>query len=100
MSASHMLSYPLRLPDAVQADALRVLDASREVINATLVALWPRLDAFGTRESTYAYQQVTALIGPGSRRSLPARTAGPSRLRWSRCGRRTAMGARPSNCKA
>jgi len=66
MSASQMLSYPLRLPDVAQADALRVLDASREVINATLVALWPRLDAFGTRESKYAYQQVTALIGPSS----------------------------------
>ncbi len=29
------LSYELRLPDAVQAAALRLLDASREVINAT-----------------------------------------------------------------
>src|SRR5258708_7458888 len=66
MSASQMLSYPLRLPDVVQADALRLLDASREVINATLLALWPRLDEFGTRETTYAYQQVIALIGPSS----------------------------------
>ena len=64
MPASQMLSYPLRLPDVAQADALRILDASRQVINATLVALWPRLDAFGTRESPYAYKQVGALIGP------------------------------------
>jgi hypothetical protein len=33
------LSYELRLPDAVQAAALRLLDASREVINATVAAL-------------------------------------------------------------
>ena len=58
------LSYELRLPDAVQAAALRLLDASREVINATVAALWERLDDFGERETRYAYKQVTALIGP------------------------------------
>ena len=42
--------------------ALRVLDASREVINATVAALWERLDDFGERETKYAYKQVTALI--------------------------------------
>jgi putative transposase len=57
------LSYELRLPDAVQAAALRLLDASREVINATVAALWERLDEFGERETKYAYKQVTALIG-------------------------------------
>jgi putative transposase len=57
------LSYELRLPDAVQAAALRLLDASREVINATVAALWERLDDFGERETKYAYKQVTALIG-------------------------------------
>src|SRR5215472_7731037 len=56
------LSYPIRLPDVVQADALRLLDVSREVMNATLVALWDRLDAFGMRETTFAYKQVTAMI--------------------------------------
>ena len=45
------LSYELRLPDAVQADALRLLDVSREVINATVGALWQRLDEFGERET-------------------------------------------------
>jgi hypothetical protein len=34
------VSYELRLPDAVQAAALRLLDASREVVNATVAALW------------------------------------------------------------
>ncbi len=58
------LSYPVRLPDGVQAAALRLLDASREVINATVAALWERLDDFGERESQYAYKQVTAMIGP------------------------------------
>ena len=62
MPTPQSLSYPIRLPDPVQADALRLLDVSREVINATVTALWPQLDAFGTREATYAYQQVSALF--------------------------------------
>src|SRR5215469_18415264 len=57
------LSYELRLPDVAQAAALRVLDVSRQVINATVSALWDRLDAFGERETKYAYKQVTAMIG-------------------------------------
>jgi putative transposase len=52
------LSYPLRLPDEVQADALRLLDTSREVINLVVTALWDRLDEFATRTNTYAYKQV------------------------------------------
>jgi hypothetical protein len=57
-----LLSYNLRLPDASQAAALRVLDSSREVINATVAALWSRLDDFGERETKYAYKQVRAMI--------------------------------------
>src|SRR5215831_18597998 len=57
------LSFPLRLPDTAQAAALRVLYVSRQVINATVAALWDRLDAFGERETKYAYKQVTAMIG-------------------------------------
>src|SRR5690348_8424273 len=57
------LSYEPRLPDAVQAAALRLLDASRAVTNATVAALWERLDDFGERESKYAYKQVTAPMG-------------------------------------
>src|SRR5215471_20796707 len=60
--ATQSLSYPMRLPDEVQADALRLLDVSRSVINATVVALWDRLDEFGERETKYAYKQVTALM--------------------------------------
>ena len=61
--ATQALSYPIRLPDRVQAEALRLLDVSREVINATVAALWEWLDDFGERETKYAYKQVTALIG-------------------------------------
>ncbi len=61
--ATQSLSYPIRLPDRVQADALRLLDVSRSVINATVVALWDRLDEFGERETKYAYKQVTAMMG-------------------------------------
>jgi putative transposase len=52
------LSYPLRLPDEAQADALRLLDASREVVNTVITRLWDRLGEFGTRTTTYAYKQV------------------------------------------
>lgn len=56
------LSYPLRLPDAIQADALRLLEVSREVINLTVTALWDRLDEFATRTNRYAYKQVEAML--------------------------------------
>jgi len=58
------LSYDLRLPDEVQAAALRLLDVSREIINATVAALWERLDEFGQRETKYAYKQVVAMMDP------------------------------------
>ena len=60
--ATQSLSYPIRLPDGVQPDALRLLDVSREVINATVVALWPQLDEFGMRETKYAYKHITTMI--------------------------------------
>jgi len=58
------LSYALRLPDVIQADALCLLDASREVINHAVTALWDRLDEFTTRTNTYAYKQVEEMIAP------------------------------------
>jgi putative transposase len=54
------LSYPVRLPDIAQANALRPLDVSRQVINAIVVALWPFLDELGERELNYAYKHVAA----------------------------------------
>jgi hypothetical protein len=66
------LSYDLRLRDAAQADALRLLDTSRAVINQALTALWPRLDAFTAERSGPAWKQVDALLSSlephGSRR--------------------------------
>src|SRR5258707_9045724 len=57
-TTAQMLSYPLRLPDEAQADALRLLDVSRQIINTVISSLWDRLDEFGTRTTTYAYKQV------------------------------------------
>src|SRR5262249_15511525 len=56
------LSYNLRLPDAAQADALRLLDVSRAVINQALPALWPYLNAFTAERSSPAWKQVDALL--------------------------------------
>jgi putative transposase len=52
------LSYDIRLPDEVQADALRLLDASRAVVNAALGQLWPSLDAFMEDHAGPAWKQV------------------------------------------
>jgi putative transposase len=41
MARTHPLAFPIRLPDALQAEALRLLDASRGAINQLLVDLWP-----------------------------------------------------------
>jgi putative transposase len=55
------LSYDIRLPDAAQADALRLLDASRFVVNAVLVQLWPYLDDFMAEHPGPAWKQVVAM---------------------------------------
>ena len=56
------LSYPLRLPDEMQANALRLLDTARSVINLTVMALWDRLDEFASRTNSHAYKQVEEMI--------------------------------------
>lgn len=56
------LSYDLRLPDEAQADALRLLDASRQLVNTALVALWPRLDEFMEKQTGRAWKQVVAMM--------------------------------------
>jgi putative transposase len=55
------LSYDVRLPEEAQADALRLLDASRAVVNALLARLWPRLDEFLGERSGPAWKQVVAM---------------------------------------
>jgi hypothetical protein len=52
------LSYPLRVPDEMQAAALRVLDVSREGINLMVTALWG-----STRRVCHAYQPVRVQTG-------------------------------------
>ena len=56
------LSYDVRLPDEAQVDALRLLDASRQVVNAALITLWPQLDEFMQPHKGPAYKQVVELI--------------------------------------
>ena len=82
------LSYPLRLPDDIQADALRLLDVSREVINLTVTALWDRLDEFATRTNSYAYKQVEERIAStrSSRSSSMALRGRAGRAYSSRAG--------------
>jgi hypothetical protein len=55
------LSYDVRLPDEAQADALRLLDASRAMVNTLLARLWSRLDEFMGERSDPAWKQVVAM---------------------------------------
>ena len=68
---THPLAFPIRLPDALQAEALRLLDASREAINQLLLELWPVLDRFAAERTGPAWKQVeryaTRRSGHGSR---------------------------------
>ena len=57
------LTYDVRLPDEAQADALRLLDASREVVNQALTLLWPYLDEFGSERAGPAWKQVGKYMG-------------------------------------
>jgi putative transposase len=56
------LTYDLRLPDAVQAAALRTLDAAKDAINQTVRDLWPRLNEFASGREGPAYKQIEALV--------------------------------------
>lgn len=58
MAKTQTLSFPIRLPDTMQAEALRLLDASRIAINQILVELWPQLDLFVATRSGPAWKQV------------------------------------------
>jgi hypothetical protein len=58
MAKMQMLSFPIRVPDCMQAQALRLLDASRPAINQLIGDLWPRLDAFAGDRTGIAWKQV------------------------------------------
>jgi hypothetical protein len=57
------LTYDVRLPDEAQADALRLLDTSREVVNQALIILWPHLDEFRSERAGPAWKQVGKYVG-------------------------------------
>jgi len=61
-SAYQPLSYDIRLPDNIQADALRLLEVSREAINAALLQLWPHLDAFMQAHPGPAWKQAELYV--------------------------------------
>src|SRR5258708_13310696 len=58
VAKTQTLSFPIRLPDILQAEALRLLDASPIAINQIISDLWPQLDFFGTSRTGPAWRQV------------------------------------------
>ena len=71
MAKTQTLSFPIRLPDAMQAAALRLLDVSRSAINQMITELWPQLDLFVSDRTGPAWKQVERHLlsrsGHGSR---------------------------------
>jgi transposase len=71
MAKTQTLSFPIRLPDCMQAEALRLLDTSHPAINQIIEDLWPKLDAFAGDRTGIAWKQVeqhlVARSGHGSR---------------------------------
>lgn len=71
MAKTQTLSFPIRLPDGQQAEALRLLDASRPPINQMVMDLWPQLDLFVGERTGPAWKQVEKHLvtrsGHGSR---------------------------------
>ena len=55
MANTQTLSFPIRLPDALQAPAFRLIDASRLAINTMITQLWPQLDCFASERTGPAY---------------------------------------------
>jgi putative transposase len=58
VAKTQTLSFPIRLPDAMQASALRLLDTSRSAINQIIIDLWPQLDLFASDRTGPAWKQV------------------------------------------
>jgi putative transposase len=96
------LSYDLRLPDEAQTDALRLLDASKRIVNAALIALWPRLDEFMSDQTGPAWKQVVAMMDSPDRHGdrqwqCEAETVG--RLLRAQAQRKQVFGLIKPNCK-
>src|SRR5260370_9466364 len=58
MAKTQTLSFPIRLPDSMQAEALRLLDASTPAINQIIRDVWPALDLFAADRAGIAWKQV------------------------------------------
>src|SRR5260370_41402156 len=58
VAKTQTLAFPIRLPDAMQAEALRLLDASTIAINQIITDLWPQLDLFVADRTGPAWKQV------------------------------------------
>src|SRR5215831_1325017 len=58
MARTQPLAFPIRLPDVLQAEALRLLDASRQATSELLLELWPQLDRFAGERTGPAWKQV------------------------------------------
>jgi hypothetical protein len=71
MAKTQTLSFPIRLPNAMQASALRLLDVSGIAINQMILELWPHLDLFTGDRTGPAWKQVERHLltraGHGSR---------------------------------
>src|SRR5258707_6088847 len=71
VAKTQTLSFPIRLPDSMQAEALGLLDESIIAINQMLTDLWPRLDLFAAERVGPAWKQVEKHLlrrsGHGSR---------------------------------
>lgn len=71
MAKTQLLSFPIRLPDCMQSDLLRLLDESRSAINQLIEELWDRLDEFAGGRTGIAWKQVEHYLvtrsGHGSR---------------------------------
>ncbi len=71
MAKTQTLSFPIRLPDAMQAEALCLLDESTPAINEIVQELWPDLDLFASERTGPAWKQVERHLlkksGHGSR---------------------------------
>jgi putative transposase len=71
VTKTQTLSFPIRLPDAMQAEALRMLDASRAAINQMITQLWPQLALFLSDRTGPAWKHVERHLltryGHGSR---------------------------------
>ena len=107
--ATQSLSYPIRLPAVLQAEALRLLDVWREGImepvnGAAKLSKWAAFYVGKLRVSSSSPWSFPGLrkacCCPKQRNTRRERTAKRSKQPWLRYAKRTAMGALPWNSKA